>query len=421
MKICVLGAGIIGVTSAYRLWEAGHHVTLVDAMPDAGTQASFSNGAQLSYSYVAPLADPSIWKKWPHYLFGSNSPMTLRFMVDPAQWTWLARFLQACTSAQVRRTTADLLKLAFYSRDQLTQLRAALPFDFQHRTAGKLVMYTDRRELNAARDQVAFDAQYGSEQTILGVNDCLDIEPALAASKQRWVGGVYTMGEEIGDCALFCKRLVEMMEKQQRFVFLRSTEVGEPIMRGGSIAGVKARDMVIEGDAFVLAMGAQSRQFARRAGISLPLYPLKGYSITVPLRDVRREVAPTVSITDISRKIVYARLGNRLRVAGRVELVGDDKRIPERAIKELKNGVIDMFPGCGDISDASALQPWSGFRPATPTGLPFIGPSPVRNLYLNTGHGSLGWTLACGSAALLTEQIAERATAIDATPYRFAS
>jgi D-amino-acid dehydrogenase len=420
MHICVLGAGVIGVTSAYRLLEAGHQVTLIDGAALPGSQSSLGNGAQLSYSYVAPLADPSLWTHWPEYVFSAGSPLTLRPKMDPAQWRWLIRFLAACNSNRVRQTTVDLLRLAFFSRDQLQQLTQSIPLAFQHRTAGKLVMYSDPKDLAGARKQIAFQAQHGCLQEIVDTARCMQIEPALANAKRDWTGGVYTASEEAGDCALFCQQLVAAMSGQAGFRFAHSQRIKQLEMRNGALIAVHAGKEQIDADAFVLALGAESADFAHWAGFSLPLYPLKGYSITVPLNDTANQAAaPQVSITDLARKIVYARLGNRLRVAGRVELVGMERSIPASAIDELRRGVGGLFPGCADLSDTSTLSPWAGFRPATPSGVPIIAASPVKNLYLNVGHGSLGWTLAHGSATLLAQLIAGKSTSIDATPFSF--
>lgn len=423
MHICVLGAGVIGITSAHQLLEAGHQVTLLDAMPAPALGASFGNGAQLSYSYVAPLADPSVWTQWPHYLFSSNSPLTLQPQMDPAQWHWLLKFLAACRTRQVQRTTIDLLRLAFFSRDQLTRLQQVLPLDFLYRAAGKLVMYSDARALQSAKKQIDFQAQYGCQQEIIDRSRCLEIEPALTTSRRDWVGGVYTASEAVGDCALFCQRLLDNMQTQPEFRFLPSMPVTQVKLKNRVLQSVRAGTEDVHADAFVLAMGAASAPFARKLGFALPVYPLKGYSITVPLADAVSPGAPQVSITDLSRKIVYARLGNRLRVAGRVELVGMKPEILQKAIEELTHAVAETFPTCadwsGDAAQGAALSPWAGFRPATPTGLPIIGASPVGNLYLNVGHGSLGWTLACGSAALLEQQIAGRATSIESSCFSF--
>ncbi|MFL9924760.1 D-amino acid dehydrogenase [Herbaspirillum lusitanum] len=420
MHICVLGAGVIGVTSAYRLLQDGHQVTLIEGREAPGIGTSLGNGAQLSYSYVAPLADPSVWSNWAYYMFSPSSPMTLRPTLDPAQYRWLIKFLGACNADRVKRTTIELLQLAFFSRDQLKQWNDSLNLDFSYRTAGKLVMFTDPSGLDAARRQVAFQAQYGCEQQVISAERCLQLEPALAASDRKWAGGVYTPSEEAGDCAQFCQALVREMQNNPQFRFMPATRVGKARMQGGALRAVQAGAEWVEAENFVLALGPESPEFARQVGLTLPLYPLKGYSITVPLLDeAAQKAAPQVSITDISRKIVYARLGERLRVAGRVELVGMDRSIPQRAIDELKLGVRELFPASSDLSNDASLAPWSGFRPATPSGVPIVGASPVKNLYLNLGQGALGWTLACGSATLLSDQIGGRKSQIDVSPFRF--
>eukprot|EP01022_Parablepharisma_sp_SALTPOND_P026417 TRINITY_DN6349_c0_g1_i1.p4 TRINITY_DN6349_c0_g1~~TRINITY_DN6349_c0_g1_i1.p4 ORF type:complete len:422 (-),score=196.61 TRINITY_DN6349_c0_g1_i1:2689-3954(-) len=421
MHICVMGAGVIGVTTAYRLLQDGHQVSLIDERDQPGAGTSQGNGAQLSYSYVAPLADPSVWSKWAYYTFSKDSPLTLRPTLEAAQYRWLFEFLRCCNAQRVRRTTIDLLKLAFYSRDQLTQWNAGLDLQFDYLRSGKLVMFTDTEGLDAAAQQVQFQAQYGCQQEVLDAAACIRIEPALGRSRRDWAGGVYTPSEEAGDCPQFCRALVAVMQADPNFRFLGNTRVTAARLQEGSLQAVQAGSEWIRADRFVLSLGAESADFARQVGLSLPLYPLKGYSITVPLEDeVSRAAAPQVSITDISRKIVYARLGQRLRVAGRIELVGRDHSIPQRAIDELKNGMGELFPDCRLGEDAT-LSPWTGFRPATPSGVPIVGASPVGNLYLNLGQGALGWTLACGSAALLADQIAGRSRAIDDAPFRYAA
>lgn len=421
MHICVLGAGVIGVTTAWRLLQDGHQVTLIDGRDQAGAGTSLGNGAQLSYSYVAPLADPSVWSKWAYYMFDSESPLTMKPTLDPAQYRWLFEFLRCCNAERVRRTTIDLLQLAFLSRGELTQWSAQLGLQYDHQTSGKLVMYTDPAALEGARRQVQFQSQYGCQQQVLDAAACIAIEPALGKSQRNWAGGVHTPSEEAGDCPQFCRGLVDAMQGQPGFRFITGARVANVRMQAGALRAVQAGNEWVEAERFVLSFGPESPEFARRVGLKLPLYPLKGYSITVPLDDAAtRAAAPTVSITDISRKIVYARLGERLRVAGRIELVGMDRGIPQRAVDELKNGVRELFPGCALGEDAS-LSPWTGFRPATPSGVPIVGASPVKNLLLNLGQGALGWTLACGSATLLADHVAGRRPAIDDSPFRYAA
>jgi D-amino-acid dehydrogenase len=296
-----------------------------------------------------------------------------------------------------------------------------MPLDFSHRRAGKLVMYWNAKGLQGARRQVDFQAGHGSRQEVLSLSRCIEVEPALAHAKARWVGGVYTPDEDVGDCAEFCRKLVVMMQTDLKFKFLHSVRISGLRVSDGLLRAVHGVGQVIEADRYVLALGTESIDFARMAGFSLPLYPLKGYSITVPLEAGMAGV-PSVSITDLSRKIVYARLGERLRVAGRIELVGRDRSISPVAIQNLASATASLFPGLQGATkgkNSKDLSPWIGFRPATPTGMPIVDVSPVKNLFLNVGHGALGWTLACGSASILADRIAGRNPVIDAAAFDF--
>lgn len=399
MKICVIGAGVTGLTAAYWLSKRGHEVTVVDAQGSAAQGASFGNGAQLSYSYVAPLADPGVWRNLPKYLLSKNSPLSWKPALDLGQWHWLGAFLAACNTKSAQATTMSLLQLAFHSRDQLHKLKEEIDLDFDFRQAGKLVMLDSANAVATAERQVRFQSAFGCAQKILDVRECIEIEPALEAASRRWVAGVYTHNEEVGDCAAFCSQLKE--ETAKRFPatqFLFGTQVRKGIVRNHQLKAVLTDKGQLDADAFVLSAGAGSTRFASTLGIRLPVHPLKGYSITLPAN----EAAPTVSVTDLARKIVYARIGHRLRIAGRVEIVGDNNQVDAGRCLELKQGALDTFPGLDDTTD---INPWAGQRPATPSGLPLIGESRVKGLYLNTGHGALGWTLACGSASLLASQM----------------
>lgn len=417
MKVCIIGAGVIGLTTACALARRGHDVTVIEAQDAAGQGASFGNGAQLSYSYVAPLADPSVWASIPSYLLNPESPLSWRPALDLAQWQWLCKFLLACNRQKSQQTTAELLRLAFYSRNCLANLQAQLALDFDLRQAGKLVMYSSDAALKGAAAQVAYQAQLGCEQQVLSTQACLDIEPALAHAAARWVGGVYTPSEDVGDCAQFCAQLSQALKQNFSNVqFLYNTSVHGMRMQAGKLQALQTSQGDISADTFVLANGAHAATLAAKAGLRVPVYPLKGYSITLdaPAAD---SSLPSVSITDSARKIVYARIGDRLRVAGRVEIVGHDMQINAARAQSLLQETQQLFPSVK--AGTEDIHPWVGMRPATPTGIPIIGASPVSNLYLNTGHGALGWTLACGSAELLAQQIDGEQSAIDATPYHY--
>ena len=410
MKICVLGAGVVGLTTAYALARRGHEVTVVEAHARVGQGASLANGAQLSYSYVAPLADASVWRNLPKYLFGRDSPLSWRPAFDAAQWRWIGRFLLACNAGASARTTAELLRLAFLSRDCLAELQRELKLEFDLRRAGKLVMLSSGAALEAARRQVEVQRRLGCEQRVLAVRDCVDLEPALAASRARWVGGVYTASEQVGDCAAFCRQLAAALALQANPVrFALGATVDGAVMESGRVLALRTPRADVGADAFVLANGVGSVRSAAQMGFALPIYPLKGYSVTFAAP--AGAGVPSVSVTDLANKIVYARLGQRLRVAGRVDIVGADVSLDARRWQALARQARRLFPaldeGNGAGHGAADLAPWAGLRPATPGGAPIIGRSVVPNVFVNAGHGALGWTLACGSAELLAGVVGE--------------
>jgi D-amino-acid dehydrogenase len=391
MRVCVLGAGIAGLAAAWRLQADGHVVTIVDrAGPAQAT--SLANGGQLSYAYVQPLADPAIWAQLPRLLLSSESPLTLRPRWDLAQWRWGLSFLAACRAAVSRHSTMQLLALAQESRLAFERLLAdeALECDFS--ATGKLVLYADERSFALARRQLALQQSLGVRQDAVSAAECLEIEPALAAARTKIAGAIHTPGECAADCYKVCLELLRLLrDRGARTAF--DTEVTGLTTRHGRVAAVQTSAGEVETDAVVVALGCGSARLARSQGLYVPVYPLKGYSVTVPASDA----APRVSITDAARKVVFARIGTRLRIAGMAELVGDDLSIPATRTKRLVAAARDLFGDCGDLAQG---QTWAGLRPATPTWLPIIGPHPKGppNLLFNTGHGGLGFTLAFGSA-----------------------
>jgi D-amino-acid dehydrogenase len=417
MKVCVVGAGVVGITTAYSLARRGYDVTVVDAAAGPARGASHANGGQLSYAYVSPLADPSIWRDLPKYLFSPESPLTFRPQFDVAQWRWLARFLFACNSRAKEHAVRSLLNLSMFSRDCLEALRHDISVDFELRTAGKLIMHTSGAALDGARKQVDTMAGYGIEQRVLTAEECVAMEPALAASCARWSGGIYTASEQVGDCALFCQQLPgKLMERYPTLRFEYNRSITSAVVRAGRVRALTGKDGDIEADAFVLANGTGSSTLASALGFELPVYPLKGYSITFDIPSSETGV-PSVSVTDLRKKIVYARLGNKLRVAGRLEIVGNDLRADEATLRKLSATATQLFPALENHPPAT--QGWTGLRPATPTGIPIIGKGPISNLYLNVGHGALGWTLACGSAEMLAATINAEPLTLDSNAFMF--
>ena len=395
MRVCVLGAGIVGLATAYELNRAGHEVTVIDrAAPGSG--ASGGNGAQLSYSYVQPLADPSIWAQLPKLLLSPSSPLKIRPQLDVHQWLWGLQFLKACNAATSRNTTIQLLQLAAESRQGFDAmlLKEKLAVDFS--SSGKLVLFSTAASFDAAKRQMRMQRELGSVQEAVSAERCVEIEPALASYRPHITGAIYTDSECAADCQKTCDGLQALLARGG-VRFLLDTQIEEIKLSNGKVLAIKTPQGDIEADHYVMALGAAAAPISRKLGVYLPIYPLKGYSITVEI-DEKPSCAPVVSVTDSARKVVFARIGSRLRVAGMAELGGYDTNVVPKYIESLKASTQALFPHCSGFAD---LHPWAGLRPATPTALPLIGkhPNGPNNLLFNVGHGALGFTLAFGSAA----------------------
>ena len=394
MHVCVMGAGIVGLATAYALNQAGHQVTVIDrATPGSG--ASGGNGSQLSYSYVQPLADPGIWRQLPRLLLSPTSPLKIRPQLDLHQWLWGLRFLAACNASTSRSTTAKLLLLAAESREAFDRMMAAEQLACDFSSTGKLVLYPDGASLASATRQMLLQRTLGSTQQAVSADRCIELEPALAHQYPYIKGAIYTPGECAADCQKTCDGLLAVL-RQRGVNFLLDTAIDKLLMRQQSVVAVNTAKGAVEADRYVLALGAASVATARQLGVYLPVYPLKGYSITLDVAGHER-AAPLVSVTNSARKVVYARIGSRLRVAGMAELAGYQRRIEQPQIESLKASTMAMFPDCSSFAE---LNPWAGLRPATPTALPIIGrhANGPANLLFNVGHGALGFTLAFGSA-----------------------
>ena len=402
MKIIVLGAGVVGTASAWYLARAGHEVTVLDRQPEAGLETSFANGGQVSVSHAEPWANPTAPFKVLQWLGREDAPLLFRPRADLGQWIWGLRFLFECLPWRTRRNTEAAFALASYSRDCLRELRRQTGIRYDQSERGILHIYTERALFKHAHDEVALLRARGLEVQIKSPEECVAIEPALAHAKDRLFGGAYAATDESGDAHLFTQQLAELA-RRQGVQFRFNVSITGVEQDAGRIARVVIDDEVgieesVRADAYVVCLGSYSTLILRSVGISLPIYPVKGYSITIPL-DPSSE-APSVSLTDHARKIVIARLGSRLRVAGTAELAGYDTGINEARCQALVSRCFELFPKAGNPEDA---QYWTGLRPATPSNVPIIGRSRYPDLFLNTGHGTLGWTMACGAGRAIAD------------------
>ena len=415
MHILVIGAGVAGMTAAYSLVQSGHQVTMLDSAPRPGNGASFANGAQLSYSYVAPLAAPGVAGKALGWMLDPEAPLRLHPRLDVAQWRWLLEFLRCCTAERFAATTVELLALGAYSRRLVHRLMQQEALEFCWAMNGKLVVYRDPAELAGAAAVVRLQAEHGAEQAVLDAGECLALEPALEGMRHVLAGGIHTPSEEVGDAHRFCRELQRVLEAQgTRFLFGRKAQ--GLLLQGGRAVGVQTPEGPLHAEAVVLAGGAAAVHLLRPHGIRLPIYPLRGYSLTLPVEPWH--TPPRLSITDAHHKLVFAPLhergGHRLRVAGMVDLAGEDTSQPPRRLATLARQAEAAFPAAADWSRPES---WAGLRPATPDGKPIVGASGIPGLWLNVGHGALGFTLAPATGQLLADMISGDELALDPAPF----
>jgi D-amino-acid dehydrogenase len=409
VKVLVLGAGVIGTTSAWYLCQAGHEVTVIERRAAAGLETSFANGGQISAGHAEPWAKPSVVPKILRWLGREDAPLLFRPRADLAQWLWGLRFLAECRPGRFERNCRVLARLAVYSRDCLRALRRETGIRYDELARGILQFATVQRDFDALARHAETMRGFGIHREVKDAAACLALEPALRFSQERVIGGLYAPGDESGDAHRFTQELAARAA-QRGVRFEMATEVRAVAAAGGEVRAVDTSKGRVTADAYVVAMGSYSALLLRRMGIRIPVYPLKGYSITLPLGPAEAAAAPSVSLTDEACKIVISRLGSRLRAAGTAELTGYDTSISELRCAAIARRVRQLFPRLGA---ASRAENWAGLRPATPNNVPVIGRTRLRNLFLNTGHGTLGWTLACGSAAALADLIGGRRPQVD--------
>lgn len=412
MRVLVLGAGVIGTTSAWYLHQAGHEVTVIDRQPVSGLETSFANGGQVSASQARPWAHPGVPLMLLKWLGREDAPMLFRLRADAAQWAWGLRFLRECLPARHRRNTRHLLTLGLHSRACLQQLRGQTGIRYDALTRGVLHLYDSHRSLVAAADEARALRDQGCRIDVLSAADCLKLEPALAGGALPFIGATYAPEDESGDAHEFTREL-ERYASAHGVQFRFGETLGGFEVEGARVTGVKVRGLTgamqtLRADAYLCCLGAESPLHLAPLGLRLPIFPVKGYSVTVPVDDTAR--APQVSVSHEGFKIYCSRLGSRLRVAGTAEWTGYDTQVSARRCDALLARARALFPGAGNYGKAAR---WAGLRPATPGNVPIIGRTRYANLLLNTGHGTLGWTLACGAAQAVADLLSGRKPQVD--------
>jgi D-amino-acid dehydrogenase len=411
MHVIVLGGGVIGVSTAYYLARVGHEVTVVERQAGVALETSFANAGEISPGYSAPWASPGLPMKALKWLFMKHRPLVIRPRPDPAMAIWSLRLLRNCTAARYDLNKSRMLRLAEYSRDCLRALRAESGIDYDGRMQGTLQLFRTQHQVDAAVADIAILKRFAIRHAVLDRYGCIEAEPALARVKEKIAGGLRLLDDETGDCFLFTQALAAMAQSLG-VKFRYSVSIRELLHSGDRIEGVSIQEgpaaRILEADAYVLALGSYSPLMLNPLGIRLPVYPVKGYSLTLPI--VGPNGAPESTVMDETYKVAVTRLGNRVRVGGTAELAGYDLTLRQSRRDTLDHVLTDLFPNAGDLSGATF---WTGLRPMTPDGPPLIGKSPISNLYLNTGHGTLGWTMAAGSGRVLADIISGKAPEID--------
>jgi len=407
MRILVLGAGVVGVTAAWYLAEDGHEVTVVDRQSGPALETSFANGGQVSASHAEPWANPDAPRKILKWLGREDAPLLFRLRADPRQWQFGLAFLRECLPSRTRRNTLQCLNLALYSRDCLKALRAATGIAYDHQERGILEFYTDAHEFASGAKTAATMREIGCDRAVKTVDECVAIEPALAACRDRLAGGIYMATDESGDAQRFTQELARIAAARG-VAFRWGLTVDALAAAGDAIRAVRCtfaqgQSETLTADAYVVALASFSPFVLRPISVPCPIYPAKGYSATIAIGTHRG--APTVSLTDVAAKVVTTRLGDRLRVAGTAELSGYGMELNLVRCEALVKRTFDLFPEAGDRGTA---EYWAGLRPATPSNVPLLGGTRYRNLFVDTGHGTLGWTMACGSGRVLADIVAGR-------------
>ena len=402
MRVLILGSGVIGTTVAYYLARAGHDVEVIERQPGPALETSYANAGEISPGYSAPWAGPGVPLKAIQWLLMQHSPLVIKPMLDPAMWRWSLSMLRNCTEARYRINKGRMVRLAEYSRDCLKALRADIGIEYDAREQGTLQLFRTQKQLDATAKDIEILKEYGVPYQLLDRSGYLQYEPALAEVQQKFIGALRLPGDETGDCFKFTNRLAEKA-KALGVKFRFGVDIAGIERSGSRITGVQTAAGLLTADRYVLALGSYSTQMLAPLGIRIPVYPVKGFSITVPITDAAQ--APESTVMDETHKVAVTRLGDRIRVGGTAQLSGFDLSLNDERRRTLEFVVSDLFPNGGDVRRAEF---WTGLRPMTPDGTPILGATPIDNLFLSTGHGTLGWTMAAGTGRVMADLISGR-------------
>lgn len=407
MDVIVLGGGVIGLTSAWYLRQQGHDVTVIDRQTRCADETSYANAGQISYGYSSPWAAPGIPNKAVKWLLQKHSPLKIKPSVSPQLYAWMSQMLMNCNLERYTINKNRMLRIANYSRDCLAELRNDYNLSYEGRQKGTLQVFRSEQQIEAIQKDLKLLSDSNIRFKQVDAKACLEIEPGLAEVKEKITGGLHLPHDETGDCYQFCQQLAALAESEGvQFKF--GTNITKLNVVDNKVESVETSRGKLKADSYVMALGSFSSQLLRELDLKAPIYPVKGYSLTLPI--VNPDLSPVSTVMDETYKVAITRFDDRIRVAGTAELAGFNTELPEKRRETIAMVVKDLFPKGGELSQAEF---WTGLRPMTPDGTPIIGKTPIANLYTNSGHGTLGWTMACGSAKLLSDIVSGKQTDID--------
>ncbi|MEL0629324.1 D-amino acid dehydrogenase [Psychromonas aquatilis] len=408
MKVLILGSGVIGVTSAWYLAKSGHDVTVIDRQSTVANETSFANAGQISPGYSAPWAAPGIPIKAMKWLMQELAPLKISIKdLDTETMLWMTKLVANCNTKDYHRNKSRMMRVAEYSRDCLRAIREEININYDHRTQGTMQVFRTRTQVESAKKDIQVLTECGVEHKVLSAEDCLDYEPALKHTIHKIVGGLHLPNDETGDCHQFVTELAKDCERMG-VKFVMNTSIEKLNKQGNEITGVATDKGEFKADTYLMALGSYSTHMLANVGIKVPVYPVKGYSLTLPIEDY--SAAPESTVMDETYKVAITRLGDRIRVGGTAEIAAYNTTLLEKRRKNIEYSIAELFPHAGDLGKAEF---WSGLRPMTPDGTPILGKTNIDNLFLNTGHGTLGWTMSLGSAKFVSDVMNDQTPDID--------